>query len=295
MSGTLVAHVDSRRVDESILRAIVVPAPTATWRPVGHGELLDLVLPVFAAKGLQIGSKQFALSNDQAKMFGVFDVVNLDNADKTVSFAVGIRNSIDKTLPAGICFGARVFVCDNLAFSAEVTLQRRHTKNILDELPKMIDEKVSQFGMFRDSHYRLFDALKTVQLTADEVWGLIGKAFISGAIGKTKIADIWAELQNEAHIAKHGTSEYGGPMSAWSLYNAGTEVMKGRQNRNMIEAAGESINWHGIFTKFAPAPKILAVVPALPTATEVVAVTEVTLVSETVVQPAAPTPENAAS
>jgi hypothetical protein len=266
MAATLIAHVDSAKVDESAIRAVVVPAATATWHPIGHGQLLDLLSEQLTGVGLQIGAKQFSLSNDKNRMFGVFDVVNQDNGDGSVSFAVGLRNSIDKTLPAGICFGARVFVCDNLAFSGEVAIARRHTKNIVGELPGLVSGAVKQFGVFRENHYRLFDALKGVELSHDGISGLIMQAYLNGAIGKTKIADIYEELQNPDHIAKHGADKFGGPLSAWSLYNAGTEVMKGRQARNLIEAAGESIAWHQLFAgKYAPAaPTVVVTVPAMP-------------------------------
>ena len=276
MSATLSAHKDSHKVNEDAVRAIPSPAATATWHPISHGALLDQTLLLLADAGLKVGSKQFALSNDQNRMFGVFDVLNLDNADGSVSFAVGLRNSIDKTLPAGICFGARVFVCDNLAFSGEVSIHRRHTKNIMAELPTLMRDAVSQFGAFRDSHYRLFDALKLATITPDEVWAIVGKAYENGAVNKSKIADIVVEYRSEEHIAKHGTG------TAWSLYNAGTEVFKTRQARNMIEAAGESIAWHALFVdmfgKRMESQKV--VVPVTVTTVETVIVQPIALLED---------------
>jgi hypothetical protein len=245
--SNLIAHCGSRKVDEAALAQIAVPAATATWCPIGHQFLVDQIMEVAAEQNVQITKKVFAVSEDGDKMFGVLDVSNLDNADGSVSFAVGIRNSMDKTLPAGICFGARVFVCDNLAFSGEVVLGRRHTKNILKDLPTIMRTEFSKFSMFRESHYRLFDALKSVELTQDQIWGVIGQAYNAGAITKGKIADVYAELSDETHIQKHGTPQLGGPNTAWSVYNAGTRVMQTRQARNMIEASSESIAWHQTF------------------------------------------------
>jgi hypothetical protein len=42
-------------------------------------------------------------------------------------WVLGLRNSHDKTFPAGIVAGASVFVCDNLSFLGEVNFSRQHT------------------------------------------------------------------------------------------------------------------------------------------------------------------------
>ncbi len=42
-----------------------------------------------------------------------------------------VRNSHDKTFPAGIVAGTQVPVCDNLSFAGEISLARKHTSNIL--------------------------------------------------------------------------------------------------------------------------------------------------------------------
>ena len=39
---------------------------------------------------------------------------------------VGLRNSHDKSLPVGIAFGSRVFVCDNTAFIADHVIRTKH-------------------------------------------------------------------------------------------------------------------------------------------------------------------------
>jgi hypothetical protein len=43
-----------------------------------------------------------------------------------VNLAVGLRSSIDKSIALQWCCGSRVFVCDNLAFSAETQITRKH-------------------------------------------------------------------------------------------------------------------------------------------------------------------------
>ena len=57
---------------------------------------------------------------------------------------LGLRNSHDKTFPAGIVAGSAVFICDNLAFSGEVKLARKHTTHITRDLPRLVQSAVGQ-------------------------------------------------------------------------------------------------------------------------------------------------------
>src|SRR5215213_10005009 len=42
------------------------------------------------------------------------------------------------TVPIGIAFGSRVWVCDNLAFSADHVIRRKHTVRAKRELPALL-------------------------------------------------------------------------------------------------------------------------------------------------------------
>ena len=64
---------------------------------------------------------------NEAQFFATLDLAA--SIGTGVALSVGIRNSIDKTLPLGFCAGNRVFVCDNLSFSAELLVNRKHTVN----------------------------------------------------------------------------------------------------------------------------------------------------------------------
>lgn len=59
-------------------------------------------------------------------------------------YVLGLRNSNNKRFAAGMVIGIAPFVCDNLAFSGEVKLARKHTVFIKRDLPMMIDEKLDR-------------------------------------------------------------------------------------------------------------------------------------------------------
>ena len=61
----------------------------------------------------------------------------------------GPRNSRDKSLLIGIAFGSRVFVRDNLAFSADHVIRRKHTLLAKRELPGLLSEIIQPLGAQR--------------------------------------------------------------------------------------------------------------------------------------------------
>jgi len=70
------------------------------------------------------------------------------------TWVLGLRNSHDKTFPAGIVAGASVFVCDNLSFSGEVKFARKHTRFINRDLPQLVERSIGllmESGIIRTS------------------------------------------------------------------------------------------------------------------------------------------------
>tara|TARA_R100001086_G_scaffold231089_1_gene151640 strand:- start:1185 stop:2033 length:849 start_codon:yes stop_codon:yes gene_type:complete len=59
-------------------------------------------------------------------------------------YVMGMRNSNDMKFPAGMVIGIAPFVCDNLAFSGEVEVKRKHTINIKRDLPILMTSKMDE-------------------------------------------------------------------------------------------------------------------------------------------------------
>ena len=78
---------------------------------------------------MTVVNQAHGLWGDGARYFGLLEVHN-GSTDRDYGLVVGLRNSHDKSFPAAIALGAAVFCCDNLSFSSEVTLARRHTRYI---------------------------------------------------------------------------------------------------------------------------------------------------------------------
>ena len=137
--GTLCIEGSTRRVTELEVRKEPKPEFTPTWSPYSHAEVLDSIGSACTQLNINIVRKEYSIRKN-SKMFGVWEV-NLGHQE--VNFAIGIRNSIDKTHSVGLCAGERVFVCDNLIFSGDFVLFRKHTSRLeLEDLTILAKESL---------------------------------------------------------------------------------------------------------------------------------------------------------
>ena len=125
-TSTLMNHRGAREVLRDELAAIEAPPPTKTWYPIAHRAVLDSVWSTLEGAGFQIRQSRLSLAHGDARFFGTLDLAT--PISDGVSLAVGIRNSTDQSFPIGFCCGQRVFVCDNLAFTSEIVVSKKHTR-----------------------------------------------------------------------------------------------------------------------------------------------------------------------
>jgi hypothetical protein len=127
----LLAHKDTYCTSEDQVFSIAAPEWTPTWHPVEHKSVIHALQEAVNQIGLDISRKSYSLNKLGTKMFGVWQL-QLSN-DPTITPVLGFRNSIDKSLALGLCYGTHVFVCDNMAFSGDFVEFKRHTKSLTPE------------------------------------------------------------------------------------------------------------------------------------------------------------------
>ena len=215
----LCLHAGAFEVPRQALAEVPTPSPTETWRPIPHEEYVRQVeweLPRF---GLDVVNAAYALTHDGGRFFGLLQVTRngLENPD--YSLVVGLRNSHDKTLTAGLVAGSQVFVCDNLAFSGEVSISRKHTSFIMMDLPGMIGNAIGRLlGLFQvqDERVRRYQA---TGLSDADAHDLIIRALDKGVICASKIPEVLKVWRDPSHEAFR-------PRTAWSWFNSVTENLK---------------------------------------------------------------------
>lgn len=135
MGNQLIAHCDTNRVEESVVRSVPEPEFTDTWHPVGHFRVIDALAASCKTYGLDITRREYSLNESGTRMFGVWD---LDYRINGSCYSLGFRNAIDKSMVVGVVGGHRVFVCDNLALTGDYLQFHKHTSGLsLDRLQGM--------------------------------------------------------------------------------------------------------------------------------------------------------------
>jgi len=233
----LLLHCGAETVDREELFETSTPAATDTWYPLAHRDLVTEVEGQLEDAGFTLDAESHALSHAGARYFGVFEVSIPDRPEQEHGWVVGIRNSHDKTYPAGLVAGSHVLCCDNLSFTGEVRISRKHTKFAVRDLRHLTSRAVGQLGdRFQKLDERIM-AYRERPLTNPKAHDLIIKAIDCRAITTTQVPQVLQEWREPSH------DEFR-PRNAWSLFNAFTEAHKGINPQTII-ARGQAL--HGLF------------------------------------------------
>ena len=160
-------------------------------------------------------------------MFGVFSCTNGSNP-QDYALAIGLRNSYDRSLSVGLVAGSQVFCCDNLAFSGESGMARKHTVHVFRDLPDLIYRMLSGVAAMREKIEGEISAMKECALERKDVHHLMLESVRANALPASKLPGVIENWDRPKH------SEFEG-RNAWSLYNAFTEVQKSRSPRAQME------------------------------------------------------------
>ena len=144
----LLMHQADAYVPRSKVENTPTPSSTRSWRPIPHTRLLETVEANLKDKGFFITSQSHGLSHNHNRYFGLLEIRSSDEAEDYRSI-IGVRNSHDKTFPAGVVLGSCVIVCSNLSFSGEISLSRKHTRFIVRDLPELVHQAVDKLLSLR--------------------------------------------------------------------------------------------------------------------------------------------------
>ena len=214
----LMIHTGTQSATLEELRAANTPLPTLTHHPIPHHSFLEGVREALSMDGLDVIDEAHAMSDDSARYFGMMSIKTPTESDH--GWIVGVRNSHDKRFASGIVIGSQVIVCDNLSFSGEISMNRKHTSRIMDELPSMIMDTVAQLRVGFEEQDRRYEYYKCDTLTNGETNQLLIKALDDGIISGSQIPKVLKEYR----MPSHGEFR---SRTVWSLFNAFTEVLKG--------------------------------------------------------------------
>ena len=165
----------------------------------------------------EIAEEAHAITPDGARYFGLMTLRSPygDYAD-----TLGLRNSHDKSLPIGIAFGSRVFVCDNTAFIGDHVIKRKHTVRAKRELPGLLSEIVRPLQAQRLGQNQKLLAYQATLLTDEQADHAIMDLYRNDVIGVQAIAHVLKTYDEPPH-------DWGG-RTAWRLFNSATFALSGK-------------------------------------------------------------------
>lgn len=248
--GSLLLHAGGVNVQYEDLRAFAAPVlpGTTKYHPYEHhlfvADILDQVDKVLGKD--VVWSKEFAVKetsfrpkkreeyydengdrrtkqvNDNdahliripgGQMFGLLklDLGDIYEGDNLVP-NLGIRNSYDGSMSAGVLYGNTCFICDNTAFTGSNVFTRKHTKNAVVDLIISLREMLKDVPhLFRlDKAFRR--VLKSTLMTDDDAFSVYGRLFGNKLLNITQLGVAVAEQRNP-------TFKEFAENNAWSVFN----------------------------------------------------------------------------
>ncbi|HLH93522.1 MAG TPA: DUF932 domain-containing protein [Xanthobacteraceae bacterium] len=213
----LMLHAGANPVSYDELRQVIPPPATETHVPIPHHEIIELLRYTVGFYGHEITEEHHGVTPDGNRYFGV---LTLRSPYGDYQDMLGLRNSHDRTLPIGIAFGSRVFVCDNLAFSADHVIRRKHTVKAKRELPGLITEIVRPLQDHRIAQNQKLLTYQKTPISDAQADHVACNLYRQDIIGVQKIGDVLWQWEHPSHDW--------GDKSAWRLFNSATYALRGK-------------------------------------------------------------------
>jgi len=202
--------------------------------PIAHHELVNLAKDALNDAGWVVRAESHALSANGGNYFGLMEIDRgrLHPANewlpvegrKDSAITIGLRNSHIKQFKAGLCAGSRVFVCDNLAFWAEVVIGRKHTTNIMRDISPLMALAVGKLMSARITDEQRVVAYQGSGLEINFAEHLMISMIRLGVIPPSKIGMV---LEDYEHPERRHQEFVQYQNTTYGLYMAATEHMKG--------------------------------------------------------------------
>jgi hypothetical protein len=230
-------HCGAEAVPFPVLAGLPVPERTDTHLPIPHHQFYELAEDRLLKQGYTINSIKHYLNRESAHYFALMQI-NHDDEDQNAEHSTmcALRNSHDKTFAASLAIGAKVFVCDNLSFSGDIVVGRKHTPNIWDELPEIFELAIKKISVMRKRQDIRFAEYRHAPLDDYGVDHLIMECYREGIINLQRIGKVNQEWHNPS--ADHGDK------SVWRYFNAVTAALGPTSTNQLIQLPKKTIDLH---------------------------------------------------
>lgn len=215
---SLMVHAGGKYATRDDLALIEVPEATESYMPVPHDQLADTLMTIGQdiLKGYTLEREQYALAREGNQMFGV---LTFRGEHTEMGLSVGFRNSYDKSMAIGIAIGAKVFVCDNLALTGDITVLKKHTANVWANLENVAISTLYRSQKNFQKIVEDAELLKNMSISDTGAFQYMGLLYGNGVLTPRQLPVVKKEWLRPSHDDFQ-------PRNMWSFYNACTEAMK---------------------------------------------------------------------
>lgn len=215
-------------VTKDQLDLIPIPAETATYKPVAHGDLTRRVLTVSQdlLTGFTLTGTSFKIAREGRQLFAIVTFTSKDNNE--LALCIGFRNSYDKSFALSMVAGGVVNVCTNLNFRGDIEITRKHTGEVWNEVEAKLIAVCYKTSKTFPKLIENASALKQIAFDdrrAFETMGVLYGHEIISPRQLTVVKDQWLKPSHDAFQ----------PRNAWSFMNACTEALKTSPPSSVLE------------------------------------------------------------
>ena len=224
MALNFMIHCGGSEVERNAIAEVALPETTRSYCPIPHGDFANVIEDGLSEYGFRFGEQAHALNREGAQYFGMAELLGENSTNEVFNLVAGWRSSYDKSLAASFVVGSQVFVCDNLAFSGEIQIGRKHTTNILRDLPTLVRGAVQGTRGMAEQQAVRYERYGEARLKDSVANHSIMRMLQLGVISSSKVEKVVNEYYEPSH-PEH--LDANGNRTNWTLFNAATEALKG--------------------------------------------------------------------
>lgn len=208
------------------LALVPTPPPIGRFhRPLPYGEYVEQVIESLNVHGWEVTHDEYAVRKDGARFFGLLELAPREGeyiSAKDWALQIGVRGSHDQSLPRGLTFGSRVFVCSNLCFHGDLArIETKQTLNINERLPRLINGAIGQLEHVAQHNVQRFDRYHQTDLNPRQGDAALVELHRRDALSGAQLARAIREWDNPS-FEDHAEDGH----NVWRLFNAATEALK---------------------------------------------------------------------
>jgi hypothetical protein len=100
--ATLISYAG--KINREQLALVPTPQGTATHKPVPHIEVVNALIETLGFRHIGVVKDEYAVSRDGMRLFGIME---LETQFQGCQFALGLKNSHDRSMRLGLVVGLR--------------------------------------------------------------------------------------------------------------------------------------------------------------------------------------------